>query len=168
MKKYAYLLDGDMKRVAVCDEKLNKDFVEAEVEQDFNGNWYLKGYAPQPTAEEVEAKALAKAKAERSEAVNKIAVEVDGMVFDGDEDSQTRMARTITASQALGLPEETTIGWAMADTNPNKVEQVTVKQLAQALYLAGLKQSELWVKPYGVEQSTTQQSGLEYLNSLGQ
>lgn len=123
---------------------------------------------PEPTQEEIEAKALVKAKAERANAVAKITVEVDGLIFDGDEDSQTRMARTITASQALGLPEETTIGWAMADTNPNKVEQVTVKQLAQALYLAGLKQSELWVKPYGVEQTTTQQSGLDYLNSLGQ
>ena len=123
---------------------------------------------PQPTAEELAEQALAQAKYERAEAVKTITVEVDGLIFDGDEDSQTRMARTITASQALGLPEETTIGWAMADTNPNKVEQVTVKQLAQALYLAGLKQSELWVKPYGVEQTTTQQSGLDYLNSLGQ
>lgn len=121
-----------------------------------------------PTQEEIKAKALAKAKAERANAVAKITVEVDGLIFDGDEDSQTRMARTITASQALGLPEDSTISWAMADTNANKVEQVTIAQLSKALYLAGLKQSELWVKPYGVEQTTTQQSGLDYLNSLGQ
>ena len=123
---------------------------------------------PEPTQEEIEAQTLVQSKQERAEAVSKIIVEVDGMAFDGDEDSQTRMSRTITASQALGLPEDTTISWAMADTNPNKVEQVTVKQLAQALYLAGLKQSELWVKPYGVEQTVTSQTGLEYLNSLGQ
>ncbi len=103
---------------------------------------------PEPSDEEIKAQVLSMAKYERTEAVKNITVEVDGLIFDGDEDSQTRMSRTITASQALGLPEDATISWAMADTNPNKVEQVTVKQLAQALYLAGLKQSELWIKPY--------------------
>lgn len=145
-----------------------------------DGNYYLKDYErdengnmqlivcqmPQPTSEEIEAQALAHAKYERAEAVSKITVEVDGLIFDGDEDSQTRMARTITASQALGLPEDSTISWAMADTNANKVEQVTIAQLSKALYLAGCKQSELWCKPYGVTGTT--QTGLEYLNSLGQ
>ena len=121
---------------------------------------------PEPTIEELQAQALAKAKSDRASEVSKITVEVDGLIFDGDEDSQTRMARTITASQALGLPEDSTISWAMADTNANKVEQVTITQLSKALYLAGCKQSELWCKPYGVTGTT--QTGLEYLNSLGQ
>lgn len=121
---------------------------------------------PEPTKEELQAIALVQAKKERAESVAKIVVEVDGMKFDGDEDSQTRMARTITAYQALGLPEDSTISWAMADTNANKVEQVTIAQLSKALYLAGCKQSELWCKPYGVTGTT--QTGLEYLNSLGQ
>ena len=121
---------------------------------------------PEPTQEELDAQALAQAKQERAEEVSKIIVEVEGLIFDGDEDSQTRMARTITASQALGLPEDSTISWAMADTNANKVEQVTIAQLSKALYLAGCKQSELWCKPYGVTGTT--QTGLEYLNSLGQ
>lgn len=121
---------------------------------------------PEPTQEELAEQALAQAKQERAEEVSKITVEVDGLIFDGDEDSQTRMARTITASQALGLPEDSTISWAMADTNANKVEQVTIAQLSKALYLAGCKQSELWCKPYGVTGTT--QTGLEFLNSLGQ
>lgn len=137
-----------------------------EVEQGYNGSWYLKGYAPKKPKELIEAEVLAQAKQERAEEVFKITVEVDGLIFDGDEDSQTRMARTITASQALGLPEDSTISWAMADTNANKVEQVTIAQLSKALYLAGCKQSELWCKPYGVTGTT--QTGLEYLNSLGQ
>ena len=133
----------------------------------YNGKRRFKIVAiPEPTQEELDAQALAQAKSERAEAVAKIVVEVDGMKFDGDEDSQTRMARTITASQALGLPEDSTISWAMADTNANKVEQVTIAQLSKALYLAGCKQSELWCKPYGVTGTT--QTGLEYLNSLGQ
>ena len=138
-----------------------------DYERDENGNMQLiVRQMPQPTAEELQAQALADAKAERAEEVSKITVEVDGLIFDGDEDSQTRMARTITASQALGLPEDSTISWAMADTNANKVEQVTIAQLSKALYLAGCKQSELWCKPYGVTGTT--QTGLEYLNSLCQ
>ena len=140
MKMYAYILNEETKRVAVCDAQPNKDFVESEVEQDFNGNWYLKGYAPQPTSEEIEAKALAKAKAERSEAVNKIAVEVDGMVFDGDEHSQERMARSIVA-----LSDGETITWVLRD---NSIANVTKEQLKMALRLAGQKQTELWTKPY--------------------
>lgn len=130
------------------------------------GDYYEAVAIPEPTAEEKQAQALTQAKQERAEEVSKITVEVDGLIFDGDEDSQTRMARTITASQALGLPEDSTISWAMADTNANKVEQVTIAQLSKALYLAGCKQSELWCKPYGVTGTT--QTGLEYLNSLGQ
>lgn len=148
-----------------CNE--NNAFVE-EIEAIDGVRRFQVVAIPKPTKEELEAQTLVQSKQERAEAVSKIVVDVDGMIFDGDEDSQTRMSRTITASQALGLPEDTTISWAMADTNPKKVEQVTVKQLAQALYLAGLKQSELWVKPYGVEQTVTSQTGLEYLNSLGQ
>lgn len=143
----------------------NKAFIE-EIKK-VDGKRQFKIVAiPEPTQEELEAKALAEAKQERAEEVSKITVEVEGHIFDGDEDSQTRMARTITASQALGLPEDSTISWAMADTNANKVEQVTIAQLSKALYLAGCKQTELWCKPYGVTGTT--QTGLEYLNSLGQ
>lgn len=130
------------------------------------GEYYEVVAIPEPTQEEIAERVLVQAKAERAEAVKTITVEVDGLIFDGDEDSQTRMARTITASQALGLPEDSTISWAMADTNANKVEQVTIAQLSKALYLAGCKQSELWCKPYGVTGTT--QTGLEFLNSLGQ
>lgn len=125
----------------------NKAFIEEIESENEMRRFQIKAF-PEPTQEELEALALAQAKNERAEAVSQITVEVDGMIFDGDEDSQTRMSRTITASQALGLPEDATINWAMADTNANKVEMVTVKQLAQALYLAGLRQSELWCVPY--------------------
>ena len=171
MEKYAKVVNDETK---LCEVGLGTNtkfydsigMTEMEVEQGYDGQWYLQGYAPEKPIEEVQAEALAQAKQERAEAVKTITVEVEGLIFDGDEDSQTRMARTITASQALGLPEDSTISWAMADTNANKVEQVTIAQLSKALYLAGCKQSELWCKPYGVTGTT--QTGLEYLNSLGQ
>lgn len=89
--------------------------------------------------------AMTEAKTDRAEAVARITVEVDGMVFDGDETAQDRMARAITMFQASNLPDDYTTAWVLAD---NTVAQVTVNQLAQALLLAGQKQSALWVKPY--------------------
>lgn len=96
--------------------------------------------------EEREAYKLGVAKQERENAVEKITVEVDGMIFDGDETSQQRMSRTISAAIALGvnLDEQKQV-WVLAD---NSVAQPTIRQLAEALKLAGEKQTELWTMPY--------------------
>lgn len=123
-----------------------RTYDEDQIEQDYDGVWYVKGFAPE-VPEEV---ALSNAKAERAKAVAAITVVVDGMTFDGDETAQGRMARAITMFQASSLPEDTTTAWVLAD---NTVAQVTVAQLAQALLLAGQKQTELWTVPY-VQEST--------------
>ena len=101
--------------------------------------------APAKTGEELAAEELAQAKAERADAVSKITVTVDGMVFDGDETSQERMARTITAAVATGEDMSATTTWVLAD---NTVAQVSITQLAQALRAAGEAQTELWTMPY--------------------
>lgn len=100
---------------------------------------------PAKTAEEIAADELAAAKNVRAQAVSKIVVVVDGMTFDGDETSQERMARTITAAVATGEDMSATTTWVLAD---NTVAQVTIRQLAQALRLAGEQQTELWTVPY--------------------
>lgn len=107
-----------------------------------NGRYYLESELPDPTPEEL----LEQAKVERAEAVSKIIVEVDGMKFDGDETAQTRMGRTIAAAVALGVDINTyTQTWVLAD---NTVATPTIKQLAQALKLAGEEQTKLWTVPY--------------------
>lgn len=111
---------------------------------------------PEPTPEEIaereKAEALAQAKKERAEAVSKLTVTVDGMVFDADETSQNRMSRVVAGAQALGVGLNTTTQiWVLAD---NTVATPTVAQLAQALKLAGEAQTALWTKPY--EESDTQ------------
>lgn len=94
------------------------------------------------TPEEQEAQNLAIAKRERAAKVAAITVEVDGMVFDGDEQAQSRMARAITAAGTAGL--ESTV-WVLAD---NTVATVTKVQLQQALAKAMIAMSELWTYPY--------------------
>lgn len=104
------------------------------------GDYYEAVAIPEPTAEELEAQALAQAKAERAAAVGKITVEVDGMVFDGDETSQGRMARSVVA-----MTDDETITWVLYD---NTIAQITKAQLLQALRLSGEKQTRLWTMPY--------------------
>lgn len=103
---------------------------------------------PEPTEEELAQAKLAQAKKERAEAVSKLTVTVDGMVFDADETSQNRMSRVVAGAQALSVDQSTTQVWVLAD---NTVATPTVSQLAQALKLAGEAQTALWTVPYQTE-----------------
>ena len=85
---------------------------------------------------------LDKIKNERAEAVAAIKVTVDGMVFDGDEIAQSRMARALTAAEATG---QTSTVWVLAD---NTIATVTKAQLAQALALSMQEMGKLWTVPY--------------------
>ena len=105
------------------------------------GEYYEVQALPEPTEEELAAAELAQAKAERAAAVAAITVEVDGMVFDGDEKAQERMARAVLMADSLD--EETE--WVLADST---VAVVTADQLRRACRAAGKAQTTLWVKPY--------------------
>lgn len=68
MLKYAFIINKKTKQVAVCDESQIEHFkdcgyTEQEVEQSYEGLWYIAGYAPKkpaPTYEEQkEARAIA-------------------------------------------------------------------------------------------------------------
>ena len=105
---------------------------------------------PAPTPEEQQQALMEQKKALRAEAVSKITVTVDGMVFDGDEKAQDRMARAITMFQANNLPVDYQTDWVLAD---NTIAKVTVTQLSQALLLAGKEQTTLWTVPYQNEET---------------
>lgn len=93
---------------------------------------------PVPTPEELRANA----KAARTEAVAAITVTTStGKVFDGDEQSQERMARAILISQLTGLTSTT---WTLAD---NAIVAVTLAELTEALILSGQQQAALWPIP---------------------
>lgn len=86
--------------------------------------------------------AMVRAKIARQVEVDAITVTTQsGKVFDGDEVSQGRMARTIIALN----PGETTL-WILADNTPDP--NVTREELQEALRLAGEAQTAIWVRPY--------------------
>ena len=81
------------------------------------------------------------AKAARYDLVKAIVVTTQsGKQFDGDEDSQSRMARAIAS-----LDDGETITWVLAD---NAVVLIGRGELREALRLAGAEMSRIWVAPY--------------------
>lgn len=76
----------------------------------------------------------------RFNAVRSITVEVEGLVFDGDEDSQRRMLAAIHASEDAGITQ--TI-WRLAN---NSQVAVNVEQLRAAHAAAIIEQGKLWTK----------------------
>lgn len=119
-----------------------------------DGGYYLEDFSPDEngnmklvvrklpvlTSEQVAEMALKSAKEDRAEAVSKIVVVVDGMAFDGDEVSQSRMARS-----AVAMNDAETITWVLHN---NVIAQVTKSQLLRALRLSGEEQTRLWTAPY--------------------
>lgn len=105
--------------------------------------WLAKGNTPLPfmTEEELAQKAINDAreafKFSRSVVVESIKVTVGDKVFDGDETSQTRMARAIVV-----MTDTETVLWVLAD---NTQVQVTKAELTEALRLAGEAQTQAWV-----------------------
>lgn len=76
-------------------------------------------------------------KSEREDLVRAIVVEVDGLRFDGDEDSQNRMTRAVAAADQMTETTE----WTLAD---NTVAMVSVQTLKTACRLAGEEQTRIW------------------------
>ncbi|MGL4518007.1 MAG: DUF4376 domain-containing protein [Shewanella sp.] len=77
---------------------------------------------------------------QRASAVRLITVEVDGFIFDGDEQSQRRMLSAIQAGIDQGMTK--TI-WRLHD---NQEHVVTIDQLKEAHAKAILAQGDLWMK----------------------
>lgn len=133
-----------------CNE--NRAYIE-ELEKEGNTRRFKIVGIPEPTQEELAKVEMQRLKSERAEAVSKLIVEVDRMKFDADEESQSRMSRTITAALSLNadLAEEKRT-WVLAD---NTIAEVSIKQLSEALRLAGDAQTKLWTIPYETASTNT-------------
>ncbi len=119
-----------------------------QVAQWFDDAWRVLPAYPQlpgPSADQLQEIAAAQAAREQAKANRQAAVDAikvttaAGNTFDGDEISQTRMARAILAMQATGTQY---ISWVLADNTP---ATVSLAELAEALALAGAEQTLLWV-----------------------
>lgn len=81
-------------------------------------------------------------KSDRMDQLARSTVEVSGMVFDADEDSQNRMARAIVIMS--GDPEVTSVRWRLSNNTEAQVDLATMRL---ALKAAAAKQTDLWFPP---------------------
>lgn len=102
---------------------------------------------PTPSPKELADQAMIEAKQLRQIAVSQIKVATAaGNIFDGDEESQTRMSRAI-----VSMNNEETTTWVLAD---NTAIEATRAELYEALRLAGQAQTAIWLKPYETTEAT--------------
>lgn len=81
------------------------------------------------------------AKQQRVDDVKKLTVVTsDGYEFDGDEDSQNRMARTIVA-----MSDTDVTPWVLANST---VIPATKAILKEALLLSGIAMTQIWIRVY--------------------
>lgn len=95
-----------------------------DVEQAYNGNWYLTGYAPKQPLDELKALKRAEINKARDEA-EQGGFEYLGKTFDSDQVSCIRMSSAAQAMQYA--PDDATITWTTQD---NSTIDLTKAQLA--------------------------------------
>lgn len=142
---YAQIIDEKTKLCSVG-VGTNTDFyksigmVDMEVEQGYDGQWYVKGYAPNQPLEELKQAKINEFKAIRdSEEVKPI--EYDSHLFDYDEKSRDRINSAIIALEVNG--QATAIEWTLAD-NTNTL--VTCRDLIGVVANVASRSNQLHIK----------------------
>lgn len=135
MKKYTKVINEETK---LCEVGLgtNSSFyqsigmTEQEVEQGFDGAWYLSGYAPERPLEELKEAKRAEINQAR-DASEQGGFEYMGKVFDSDPISCQRISM---AAQAMALaPEGTTITWTTQDNTTIELNKTQLAGMVVAL-----------------------------------
>lgn len=143
MKLYAQIIDEKSKLCTIGMGE-NTDFyksigmVEMEVEQAYNGNWYIKGYAPSQPLDELKAQKIDTFKSIRdTEEVKPI--EYNGNLFDYDDKARDRINSAIIALSITGQ----SIEWTTAD---NTNVAVTAQDLRNIIAAVALRSNDLHIK----------------------
>ncbi len=119
MFKFAKIID-DKTKLCEVGTGTNKVFyqtigmIEQDVEQSYDGRWYLKGYAPQKALEELKIEKRAEINAARDVA-EQSGFEYMGKVFDSDPISCQRMSCAAQAMSVLPASEDNKITWTCQD-----------------------------------------------------
>lgn len=96
-----------------------------------NTLFYIRNQEIEDDLSKIESKTI------RQELVDNIEVIYNGIVYQGDEVSQSRISRAIN-----GLPDDiTTIQWKAKDNTSHELNRLDLKQI---LYLAGQEQTRIW------------------------
>lgn len=100
-------------------------FTEQEVEKGFDGQWYLKGYAPQKPLDELKTDKRAEINQARDNA-EQGGFEYMGKMFDSDQVACQRMSMAAQAMSLLPASDENKITWTCQD---NSTIDLTAQEL---------------------------------------
>lgn len=89
-----------------------------------------------PTPEEIQQGLYNQWKAERQSKVDNIEVELNGIIYQGDETSQTRIARAVSV-----MEDTDTTMWVAKDNSINELSKADLKYILRE---AGIKQTLIW------------------------
>lgn len=98
-----------------------------------DGKFIVKDFR---TPEEIQQALYNQWKAERQSKVDNIEVELNGVVYQGDETSQTRIARAVSV-----MEDTDTTMWVAKDNSVNELSKADLKYILRE---AGIKQTLIW------------------------
>jgi len=142
---YAKILNKDTKEVSIglgSDIEFYKSIgmEEMEVEQAYDGNWYVKGYAPSQPLVELKSIKLQELKNQR-DTLEVEPILYNGNYFDYDEKSRDRINAAIIALDLQG--ESAFLSWTTAN---NTNATVTANDLRGIIASVALRSNELHIK----------------------
>ena len=142
--RYALIKNGIVENVIMADETFaNSISVQwdhvIQTDGASPGDIYADGQFSKPVITYTDDEIREMKKAKRTTAVESIIVTIStGKAFDGDELSQSRLSRVVTAMQLASVTEGF---WTLAN---NEITAVTLAELQEAIMLSITRMSELW------------------------
>lgn len=121
--------------------------IEQEVEQGFNGQWYLLGYAPEKPLDELKQEKHNEINQAREQARKTEGVLYNDDLFDIDETSQSNILAQIKVAELLNNSEATYT--YRSKTNQN--HSFTVTQLQELGLAIAQKVNEIYQKSWGLK-----------------
>ena len=165
MKKYARITNEQTK---CCEVGLgnNEKFYQSigmelcEVEQSYNGSWYLKGYAPLQPLEEI--KELKKQEINTArDATEQGGFAYMGKIFDSDQISCLRIS--CAAQSIIHAPEGTIITWTCKD---NTTIDLNAEQLIELMNTLALHSNNCHQKANLLKQAIITATSKEELDKI--
>lgn len=169
MKKFAKLLDKETGLVSVsvaADPDMpyftEHGYAYLDVEQAYNGNWYLVGYAPEQPLEEAKAQKLSQVNSWRNEARQTEGAEYALDLFDIDEVSQSNIMAQIKVAELLGNPEVQYI----YRSKSNKDHMLNLAQLQELGLAIASKVNQVYQHSWNLKAAIQDAKTLEEVQAL--
>lgn len=169
MKKFAKLLDKETGLVSVsvaADPDMpyftEHGYAYLDVEQAYNGNWYLVGYAPEQPLEEAKAQKLSQVNSWRNEARQTEGAEYALDLFDIDEVSQSNIMAQIKVAELLGNPEVQYI----YRSKSNKDHMLNLAQLQELGLAIASKVNQIYQHSWNLKAAIQDAKTLEEVQAL--